>query len=115
VVRLFFNQAKIAYLYYPDFDTNPHPILHTKMIIYMGKATVSYQDYTNESNPPILHEKDQLITPDYPLFDTFHQLSEQERALGLFADYKAISLRQGWLSCLEKHSVKLDGHNISQQ
>ncbi|MGK7943678.1 MAG: DNA phosphorothioation-associated putative methyltransferase [Microcystaceae cyanobacterium] len=112
VVRLFFNKAKIAYLYYPDFDSNPHPILQTKMMIYMGKATVSYQDYTCEPNPPILHEKDQLVSADYPLYDTFHQLSQQERELGLFDDYKAISLCQGWLSCLAKHQVKLNGHNI---
>ncbi|MGK7932258.1 MAG: DNA phosphorothioation-associated putative methyltransferase [Microcystaceae cyanobacterium] len=112
VVRLFFNQAKIAYLYYPDFDVDPHPTLHTKMMIYMGKATVSYQDYTCEPNPPVLHEKDQLVTPDYHLYNTFHQLSKQERELGLLADYKAISLRQGWLSCLKKHGIKLKGHKI---
>lgn len=112
VIRLFFNQAKIAYLHYPKFDSDPHPVLKTKMTISLGDARVSYQDYKHKANPPILHEKDQLVTKDYYLYDIFHQLSEAERNLGLYDDYKSISFLQGWLACLESHNVRLVGHEL---
>jgi DNA phosphorothioation-associated putative methyltransferase len=113
VIRLFFNQAKISYLHYPNFDSDPHPILKTKMTIFLGDARVSYQSYKNKANPPILHEKDQLVTKDYYLYDTFHQLSEAERNLGLYDNYKSISFLQGWLACLESHNVTLVGHQLT--
>ncbi len=112
VVRLFFNQPKITYLYYPNFNSHPHPILRTKMTIFLGKLTVHYQDYDDKIAAPVLHEKDQLVSPDYPFYEKFKTLSQQERELGLFKNYREISLLQGWLKRLEAFGITLEDHTL---
>ena len=56
LVKFYTDKPKISYLFYPDFDTDPHPALHTSMQIDLGKLSVAYRNYDNVSNPPILHQ-----------------------------------------------------------
>jgi DNA phosphorothioation-associated putative methyltransferase len=112
VIKLSFHQPKITYLAYPDFDTNPHPILQTSMEIYLGDLHVRYNDYSEEENPPILHEKETLVSPDYPLFEKFAKLTQQEKDWGLLEDFRAINRLQGWRKCLEEHCAELKGDRL---
>ncbi len=112
VIKFSCHQPKISYLYYSDFDDNPHPILHASMEISLSDLRVIYRDFSDEENPPILHEKDKLVMPDYPLYEKFFKLTQQERARGLLENYAAISHLQEWLQCLESHCVTLKGHQI---
>ena len=112
VVKFHFPKPKITYLFYPDFDTDPHPALHTSTQIDLPDLDVHYQDYDPDDNPPLLHHKDLLVAPDYPLYEKFAKLSRQEEDWGLLDDLKSISDRQGWLKCLEDHCAKLQGHRV---
>jgi DNA phosphorothioation-associated putative methyltransferase len=112
VIRLSSRQAKISYLYFPDFDENPHPVLQTRMDVYLGTAGVSYKDYTEEDNPPILHEKERLVTREYPLYEKFTRLTKQERDWGLLDDRKAIDRLKGWEKCLLDHCAVLKGYRL---
>ena len=47
----------------PDFDTQPHPTLHTAMQIDLRDLQVHYFDGEASDNPPILHCKEKLVTP----------------------------------------------------
>ncbi len=95
----------ISYLFDPDFDQEAHPVLHTSMQIDLRDLKVSYQDYTNEYNPPILHRKNALVTPDYPHYEKFAKLTRQEEDRGLLNDLKKIKNQLGWLKCLEENGV----------
>jgi len=112
VVKFHCRKPKITYLFYPDFDTDPHPALHTSMEIDLRDLDVHYQDYDLDDNPPLLHQKDLLVAPDYPLYEKFAKLSRQEEDWGLLDDLKRIGDRQGWLKCLEDHCAKLQGHRV---
>jgi DNA phosphorothioation-associated putative methyltransferase len=112
VIQFSLLQPKISYLYYPDFDTEPHPILYHKMEIHLGNLHVIYKDYTTDDNPPILHEKDTLVLPNYPNYEKFAKLTRQEQDWGLLHNYKAISRWRGWLQCLEEHCATLKGHQL---
>lgn len=112
VIKLSFRQAKISYLYYPDFDLNPHPILQTSMEIDLGSLQVRYQDFIDDENPPILHEKDRLVTPDYPHHEKFAKLTQQERDWGLLDNFKAISHLKGWLNCLDSHCAMIKNNKL---
>ena len=111
VVQFYLEQPKIAYLSYPEFDSNPHPPLAAKMEINLGDLRVNYTEY-DQVNPPLLHEKDKLVTPDYPLYDKFARLTKKERERGLLDDFKAIRDRRGWLKCLEEHGSEIKGHQV---
>lgn len=115
VIKFHTKTPKISYLFYPDFDTNPHPTLHTSMQIDLRDLHVSYRDYDTDDDPPVLHQKDSLVTLDYPLYKKFAKLSHQEEDWGLLDDFRSISHLRGWLKCLDDHCAKLQGHRIVWQ
>ncbi|MBE9079178.1 DNA phosphorothioation-associated putative methyltransferase [Romeria aff. gracilis LEGE 07310] len=112
VVKFHTSTPKITYLFFPTFDTEPHPALHTSMQIGLRDLRVRYRDYDPADNPPLLHQKEQMITPDYAGYGKFAKLSQQERNWGLLDDLSAIYDRQGWEECLEAHCAELKGHRI---
>ncbi|WP_204137856.1 DNA phosphorothioation-associated putative methyltransferase [Halomicronema sp. CCY15110] len=110
-VKFHVQKPQITYLFYPGFDQEPHPALHTSMTIGLRDLHVRYRDYDLD-NPPLLHQKNQLITEDYPGYAKFAKLSQQERKWGLLEDPKAIFDRQGWEQCLAEHGAELRGHRL---
>ena len=112
VVKFHTNKPKISYLFFPTFDTDPHPPLHTSMQIELRDLNVRYQDYDPTENPLLLHQKDQLLTSDYPEYGKFVKLTVQEQAWGLLDNLHAINNRQGWEKCLESHCAELRGHRV---
>lgn len=112
VVKFHFHKPKISYLFYPDFDSNPHPALHTSMAIDLRDLHVHYRDYDPNDNPPLLHQKDLMVTADYPLHDKFAKLTRQEEGWGLLDDLSQIYDARGWQKCLEDHCAELKGHRV---
>lgn len=115
VIKFHCRKPKITYLVYPDFDAEPHPALHTSMQIDLRDLHVHYRDYDLSDNPPLLHQKDLLVAPDYPGYEKFAKLSRQEEDWGLLEDWKQIGDKRGWLKCLEDHCAKLKGHRVVWQ
>ncbi|MBW4490417.1 MAG: DNA phosphorothioation-associated putative methyltransferase [Trichocoleus desertorum ATA4-8-CV12] len=112
VVKFHFRKPKISYLFYPAFDTDPHPALHTSMQIDLRDLHVHYRDYDPKDNPPLLHQKDLLVTTEYALYAKFAKLTRQESDWGLLDDIRSISDRRGWQKCLEEHCAELKGHRV---
>ncbi|MBR8830550.1 MAG: hypothetical protein N5P05_003921 [Chroococcopsis gigantea SAG 12.99] len=112
VVKFSLRQPQISYLYYRDFEGEAHPILQTRMDIDLAYLRVRYRDYHEEENPPLLHEKERLVTPEHPDYEKFAKLSQQERDRGLLDDFKNITHRRGWLNRLEERGVMIQGHRI---
>lgn len=114
LVKFYTNEPKISYLFYPDFDTDPHPCLHTSMQIDLRDLNVRYRDYETTANPPILHRKETFVTSNYPLYAQFASLTEQEEELGLLKHSRSIGTRAGWQQRLEEHGVEIKGDRIRQ-
>jgi DNA phosphorothioation-associated putative methyltransferase len=110
-VKFHVQKPQITYLFYPGFDQEPHPALHTSMAIGLRDLHVRYRDY-DQDNPPLLHQKDQLVTEDYPGYAKFAKLSQQERKWGLLEDPKALFDRRGWEQRLADHGAELRGHRL---
>jgi DNA phosphorothioation-associated putative methyltransferase len=112
LVKFYTDKPKISYLFYPDFDTDPHPALHTSMQIDLRKLSVAYRNYDNVVNPPILHRKETFVTPNYHLYEQFSLLTQQEKELGLLKQKSLIGTREGWQKCLEEHGVEIRDHQV---
>lgn len=112
VVKFHFRKPKISYLFYPNFDTDPHPVLHTSMEIDLRDLHVHYRDYDPNDNPPLLHMKDSMVTADYPLYEKFAKLTRQETDWGLLDDLRLIYDDRGWQKCLDEHCAELKGHRV---
>lgn len=115
VIKFHCRKPKITYLVYPNFDADPHPALHTSMQIDLRDLHVHYRDYDPDDNPPMLHQKDLLVSPDYPGYEKFAKLSRQEEDWGLLEDWKQIHDWRGWQKCLKDHCAELKGHRVVWQ
>jgi len=52
------------------------------MHIDLRDLSVSYQDYSDLYNPPILVRKEAFVTASYPHYEKFAKLTRQEEKLG---------------------------------
>ncbi len=112
LVKFNFKVPKISYLFYPDFDIDPHPALHTSMQIDLRDLQVIYRDYDTSENPPILHRKETFVMPDYPFYEKFSKLTRQEEKWGLLDHTSTIGTRKGWQKCLKEHCAEIKGHRV---
>jgi DNA phosphorothioation-associated putative methyltransferase len=111
IIKFHNRKPQISYLFYPDFDTDPHPVLHTSMHINLRGLSVSYQDYSHLQNPPILVKKEAFVAVNYPNYQKFAKLSRQEEKLGIFDKPGGFKLRE-LLNCLEENCVRIKGHRL---
>lgn len=112
IVKFSTNKPKISYLFYPDFDTNPHPALQISIQVNVENLTVSCRDYTDANNPPILHRKETFVTPEYPLYQEFATLTQAQEALGLLDNSRGIGTKLGWEKKLQIYGVEIQGHTL---
>ncbi len=128
LIKFHTNQPVISYLFYPDFDLNPHPALTASFQVNVKTGNVNIMDYSNSNNPPILHRKETFVTPNYPHYQKFTQLTQTEESLGLLEPrktssysefinsetrlYRTIGTRKGWQQHLDKHGVEIQDHRV---
>ncbi len=112
IIKFHLHKPKITYLFYPKFDLEPHPQLHTAMQVDLRDLQVHYRDYANSDNPPVLHKKNAHVLDEYPLYKKFARLTKQEENWGLLDDRKAIASLKGWQNCLQGHCAELQGHRL---
>ncbi|MEM7555189.1 MAG: DNA phosphorothioation-associated putative methyltransferase [Cyanobacteria bacterium P01_A01_bin.84] len=112
LIKFYVDEPRISYLYYPEFDTDPHPALKTSISIHLQTFKITSNDYSIRVNPPILHRKETFLTPNYPLYKQFAKLTQQEVDLGLLAQTSKIGTRKGWEECLSQYNVEIRGHQV---
>jgi DNA phosphorothioation-associated putative methyltransferase len=112
LIKFCTDTPQICYLFYPEFDTDPHPALKSSIIIDFLTLKRTYRDYSKRENPPILHRKETFVTPNYPLYNKFAKLTQKEMSLGLLENKSEIGTRQGWQECLAAHKVEIRGHRV---
>lgn len=112
LVKFRIDKPKISYLFYPDFDADPHPALYGSMQIDFLDLTCHYRDYTSSLNPVVLHRKETFVTEDYPLHSKFARLSQQEEKWGLLDNPSTIGTKRGWQERLKEKSAELRGHRL---
>ncbi len=112
IVKFGTDKPKISYLYYPDFDRDPHPKLEKSIIVDLASQEVSQRYYQNSDNPPILHRKETFVTSDYPLYQEFAELTQEEVNLGLLDNSRFIGTLQEWKRLLFQQGIDFVGHHL---
>jgi len=111
VIKLHRRSRKISYLFYPAFESDPHPALEASLRIDLQTFTVRFSDFRSADNPPILHRKDVLVSPDHPLHQKFSRLTAQEDRADLLG-IPGIGTRKAWNRLLEEEGWRLAGHRL---
>jgi DNA phosphorothioation-associated putative methyltransferase len=111
VIKLHRQQRKVSYLFYLDFEKDPHPALSASLRVDLQTFNVRFTDYRDSVNPPILHRKETLLSPDNPLYLKFAKLTAQEDRADLLG-VPGIGLRNTWNKLLEEEGWRLAGHRL---
>jgi len=114
IVKLKYLWPQVSYLAYPDFDTDPHPVLLASLIIPLRPPGLKYRDYKESTNPPILHRKEAFLAESHPLREKFARLTRQEERYGLYENTSTIGNRSGWETALRDKGVTLRGHKLTK-
>lgn len=112
LVKFNLEEPKISYLYYPDFEQNPHPILKKSVVINIQDQECKIISYENSNNPPILHRKETFIKLNDPNYQTFLNLTQIEEKLGLLDNIRYIGTQNNWQQLLTDHNLMFVNHNL---
>lgn len=104
-------KPQVSFLVYPDFDRDPHPVLSSSIVSRLREQAVTYRDFTQRENPPILHRKEAFVPTDYSGRDKFERLTVQEERAGLLSQ-ATIGTQDGWLTALDEAGFELRGHRL---
>jgi DNA phosphorothioation-associated putative methyltransferase len=111
VVKLHRQQRKVSYLFYPEFERDPHPALQASLRADLRTFDIRFRDFRGSANPPILHRKETLLNPDHPLYQKFARLTAQEEKADLLG-VPGIGRRAAWDKLLHEEGWKLSGHRL---
>lgn len=102
IIKLHRYYLRVSFLHYPEFETDPHPALHSALVVKLRDAvpwkterTILWQDYRNRKSPPILHRRETFVANDHPLYEQFAAVTQDEDRLGLLS-HPAIGTREAW-------------------
>jgi hypothetical protein len=65
VVKFSDSTDSITLLSYPDFFDEAFPVLAAHWTVDLKSGTCRYRIYADSLNPPILHRKELLLSPDH--------------------------------------------------
>ncbi|WP_434339580.1 DNA phosphorothioation-associated putative methyltransferase [Motilimonas cestriensis] len=107
LVKLAKNAFRLSLLHYPDFFTESYPALKTAITIDLEKLSHRVTQYQQQDNPPILHRKETMISPDHECYATFKSITEEGERAGLYEQPRLIGFQQTWLRLIEKKGYTL--------
>mgnify|MGYP002033164120 FL=1 len=111
ILKLHRLKPQVSFLVYPTFDKDPHPALETSIVARLPELRVSFRNFGNSDNPPILHRKETFVPDDYPGLAKFERLTRQEEKAGLLDD-PTIGRRQQWQERLSATGYRCAGHRL---
>ena len=113
VVKLHHDGARISLLSYPNFWTDGFPTLSQSWAVTTrGEPRVTYRDYREHWNPPVLHRKELLLPIDHPTRAKFAALTATAESRGLFDDSASIGQLLQWRETLRAKGLRVVGHQL---
>jgi DNA phosphorothioation-associated putative methyltransferase len=112
LVKLRHDRAGVSFLSYPSFDKDPHPAIDSSLAIDLTHLSGRWTDWSEQTNPPILHRKEEFLNPSDPRYSKFRKLTRSEERAGLYQDPERIGRRDDWNTILLQRDVELRGHRL---
>jgi DNA phosphorothioation-associated putative methyltransferase len=112
VIRVADDGNEVALLSYPGFFEEPFPALSSSWRFRVASNSLRFRDFSQSLNPPILHRKELLISPDHPEYVRFASLTTTAESLGLFDNSTRIGFRNSWLELVRSKGYDLKGDEL---
>lgn len=114
ILKLDHRGRRVSWSHYPDFDTDPHPRLDSTYGVDMTSLEANFQVFRDRANRPLLHRKEEFLTPDDPDVPKYRRLTAAEVRAGLYENPAQIGLEEGWAAELKRCGVAFKGHRLSR-
>ncbi|MFC8721425.1 DNA phosphorothioation-associated putative methyltransferase [Kitasatospora sp. NPDC057198] len=112
VLKLLHQGRSAGWLDYPDFDSDPHPRLHTSYSVEMRTLETTHLSHAASGDRPLLHRKQEFLAPDDPDAAKYRRLTEAEVRAGLYDRPHLIGTELGWEAELVRCGRLLRGHRL---
>ena len=107
IVKLSRSEFRLSFLHYNFFDEWSYPVLSKSLSVDLVKLSTEARDYSKQTNPPILHRKELLVSPEYPCYDSFRQITVEGEAAGLYRNTAVIGHLQSWEFLIRQKGYEL--------
>jgi DNA phosphorothioation-associated putative methyltransferase len=115
LVKLRHQGRGVSWLDYPEFDTDPHPKLHSSYMVDLTTLQASFKSYAEAANRPLLHRKHEFLAPDDPDAPKYRRLTQSEVRAGLYRNPHLIGTEVGWETELLRCRKELRGHRLMRR
>lgn len=110
VIKVARDGSSVSFLWYPDFEMNPHPALMRSTHVPIGTSAPSSRNYMLSANPPVLHRKEEFVAPDHSRYKKFAALTRAEERVGLLT--RTPGFQKQWRQRLAEAGFKIRGHRL---
>jgi DNA phosphorothioation-associated putative methyltransferase len=112
MIKLSVTEPRVSYLTYPRFDRDAHPTLASAITVNLRSLSMDWRDYSRSDNPPLLHRKEEFISPDDSRRSLYERLTRAEVRAGLYMNPERIGTLRGWEGTLLVAGVRIKGHQL---
>ena len=112
VVRVNSELEEFAFLHYPALGQLPFPPLVSSWRINVPTSRLTYRDYSESLNPPILHRTELLLPEGDPVKGVCATLTQQCERLGLFDNPAVIGFQRQWFELIQQKGYELNGFEL---
>ena len=112
VIRVRADQDEVALLKYSRFLEDAFPTLAQSWRVHVPSKLVSFRDYSQSLNPPVLHRKELLLSADHPDRPRFAALTTHAESIGLFDDTRRIGFLISWNDLIRRKGYRVHGHQL---
>ncbi|OZC84421.1 SAM-dependent methyltransferase [Rhodococcus sp. 06-418-1B] len=112
MVKLSVVKPLVSFLTYPDFERLAHPTLASAITVNLRTLSVSWRDYSQSSNPPLLHRKEEFVSAEDPRAPLYESLTRSEVRAGLYDHPEQIGVLKGWERTLAASGKIVRGHRL---
>ncbi|VWX37420.1 Peptidase M15A [Limnobacter sp. 130] len=112
LVRYTDKLDEFSFLSYSSFLEDAFPRLLKSHKVQLSKRSVSFRDYRDSSNPPILHRKELFSVFDSELLEKWSALTLALEEVGAFDEPLKIGFQNQWVKTLHAKGFYVDGHHL---
>lgn len=112
VVKIGRGGLKVSLLLYADFFEEPFPKLSEACTVDIANQSFQRRSYRPDVNPPILHRKELLLSPNHNSRLLFEELTESLEAMGIRPTEPGLGFRRQWDEYLTRMQVRIRDHKL---
>ncbi len=107
LVKLAKQDFRLSLLSYPTFFEEAYPSLKQSVTVDLAKLSHTVTCYDSQDNPPILHRKECMLTPDHPQAENCRQITQEGELAGLYDHPRMIGFKASWERLIARYGYQL--------